>query len=104
MATNSFRVDPEQLDALAGRIAPLSQALREESTAGLGRANQAGPGNPGWYTSAALDFACQQLRSAFDGVATQFTAYQRAAKANADGYRAGDARIRQHLDQFYEEL
>ena len=55
MATNNFRVDPEQLDALAGRIGPLGPELREQSTAGLGRANQAGRGNPGYYTSAALD-------------------------------------------------
>jgi hypothetical protein len=104
MAANSFRVSPDQLDALADRVGPLTASLREDAAGDLGRANQASAGNPGYYTSAALDYACQQLRLTFDGLADQLTAYQRAAKSNADGYRSGDERIRQHLSQFFDQL
>jgi hypothetical protein len=104
MAANSFRVSPEQLDALAGRVGPLAAALREDAAGNLGRASQGGVVNPGYYASTALDYACQQLRVTYDGLADQLTGYQQAAKTNADGYRSGDARIRQHLSQFFDQL
>jgi hypothetical protein len=104
MAANSFRVSPDQLNAMADRIGPLSSALREEAADNLGRADQVGVVNPGYYASTALDYACQQLRVTFDGLADQLTAYQQAAKTNADGYRSGDARFRQHLSQFFDRL
>jgi hypothetical protein len=101
---DGFQVDPDALDALADQVGPLGPALRNDATTGLDRANQAGRGNAGYYTSVALDFACQQLRATFSGIATQVTGYQRAAKANADNYRSGDARVRRHLEQFFERL
>jgi hypothetical protein len=104
MAQGGFGADPDHLDGVAEALQPLGPGLTQRAGTLLSLATRAGAANPGFYTSAALDMAAQQLRPAFESAAARIDGFRSAAKANADEYRAADQRVQRHLRQLLDQV
>lgn len=99
-----FHAVPDELEAMAAALEPIGSGLVQRATTLLGQANRAGAVNTGWYTSGALDLACQQLRGSFEAAARRIDGFRAITQSNARNYRSTDERIQRHLRQLLDKV
>lgn len=75
MSQQKFHADPDELESMAGELEPLPEQLVGEARARLTQVERAASANPGWFSSTAMSYACQQLRLQFEAAAKNVTGY-----------------------------
>jgi hypothetical protein len=104
MSQQKFHADPDELESMAGELEPLPEQLVGEARARLTQVERAASANPGWFSSTAMSYACQQLRLQFEAAAKNVTGYAAAARSNAANYRSADSAADRHLRQIRESI